>query len=60
MVYQNSPWIKAGWESEAAKDERSVCGDVNDILYKYTVGMRLCRKGMYDGDELVLGTWTDI
>ena len=32
MAYQNSPWIKAAWESEAAKDGKSVCRDVNDIF----------------------------
>ena len=54
MAYQNSPWIKAAWESEAAKDGKSVCRDVNDILDKYAVGMCIGREGMYDGDELVL------
>ena len=39
MAYQNSPWIEAAWESEAAKDGKSVCRDVNDILDKYSVGM---------------------
>ena len=24
MTYQNSPWIKAAWKSEAAKDGKSV------------------------------------
>ena len=46
--------------SEAAKDEKSVCRDVNDILDKYAVRMRICREGMYDGYELVMGTWKDI
>ena len=31
-----------------------MCQDVNAILDKYAVGMRICREGMYDGDELVL------
>ena len=33
---------------------------MNDILDKYTVGMRIGREGMYDGDELVLEAWKDI
>ena len=51
--------ISAAWESKAAKDGKSVCRDVNDILDTYAVGMRICSEGMYDGDELVLGTWKD-
>ena len=51
MAYQISPWIEAAWESEAAKDGKSVCRDVNDILDKYAVGMRIGKEGMYDGDE---------
>ena len=43
-----------------AKDGKSVCRDVNDILDKYAVGMRIDREGMYDGDELLLGTRKDI
>ena len=50
----------AAWESEAAKDGKSVCQDVNAILDKYAVGMRICREGMYDGDEPLLGAWKDI
>ena len=30
------------------------------ILDKYAVGMCICKEGMYDGDELVLGTWRGI
>ena len=60
MAYQNSPWIEAAWESEAAKDGKSVCRDVNDILDKYAVGMCICSEGMYDGNELVLGARKDI
>ena len=60
MTYQNSPWIETAWESEAAKNGKSVCRDVNDILDKYAVGMRICSKGMYNGDEPVLSTWKDI
>ena len=37
MAYQNSHWIEAAWESEAAKEEKSVGQDVNDILDKYAV-----------------------
>ena len=33
---------------------------MNDILDKYAVGMRICSKGMYNGDEPVLSTWKDI
>ena len=33
---------------------------MNDILDKYAVRMRICREGMYDGYELVMGTWKDI
>ena len=54
MAYQNSPWIEAAWESEAAKDGKCVCRGLNDILGKYAVGMCICREGMYDGDMLVL------
>ena len=60
MAYQNSPWIEAAWESEAAKDGKCVCRGLNDILGKYAVGMCICREGMYDGDELELWTWKDI
>ena len=51
--------MKAAWENEAAKDGQSVCRDVNDIPDKFAVEMRISREGMYDGDELVLGTWKD-
>ena len=37
-----------------------MCQDVNAILDKYAVGMRICREGMYDGDEPLLGAWKDI
>ena len=37
-------------------DGKYACRFVNDILDEYAVGMRLCREGMYDGDELVLRT----
>ena len=47
-------------KSQAATDGKSVCQDLNDILDKYAVGMRISREGMYDGDELVLGAWKDI
>ena len=33
---------------------------MNAIVDKPAVGMRICREGMYDGDELLLGTWKDI
>ena len=33
---------------------------MNNILDKYAVGISICREGMYNGDELVLGTWKDI
>ena len=33
---------------------------MNDTLDKYTVGMRICREGMYNGDELVLRAWKNI
>ena len=56
MAYQNSPWIEAAWKSEAAKDGKSVFKDVNDILDKYAVGMRIGRKGTHDGEELLLRT----
>ena len=39
------PTIIAG-----AKNEKSFCRD------KYAAGMRIGRKGMYDGDELILET----
>ena len=55
MAYQNSPWIEAAWESEAAKDRKSVCRDGNDILDGYAVGICICNERMYDGDELVAG-----
>ena len=60
IACQNSLWIKAAWESEAAKDGKTVCRDMNDILDKYAVGMCISREGIYDCDELVLGKWKDI
>ena len=38
MAYQNSPWIEAAWESEAAKDEKSVCRNANAIPDMYMQG----------------------
>ena len=52
--------ISAAWESKAAKDGKSVCRDVNDILDKYAVEMLIGREEMYEGDELVLVTWKNI
>ena len=47
MAYQGCPWIEAASESEAAKDEKSVCRDVNDILAVYNAaGMCICKEGM--------------
>ena len=34
ITHQSSPWIEAAWESEAAKDGKSVCQDLNDTLDK--------------------------
>ena len=45
------------WDSEAVKNGRFVCRDVNYILDKDAVGMIIIREGTYDGDELVLRTW---
>ena len=38
-------------------DGKSICRGVNYILKKSSVGIRICREEMYNGDELVLGTW---
>ena len=59
-ISKNSPWIKAAWESAAAKDGKSDCRDVNDILDKYAEGICISRGWMYNSDKLVLGTWKDI
>ena len=46
MAYKGRPWIEAASESEAAKDGKSVCRDVNDILNKYAVGMCIFKERM--------------
>ena len=60
MAYNNSPWIKAAWENEIGKDGKSMGRDVNNILGEYCDNMKVGRDGIYEDDNVIIGTWRDV